>query len=624
MKLWARSQPVKEGRWASWVRAVIFWGVALLGTLGLTWWSPWLVLEEQSRDFLQARTSSGLTERSQVVLVDFSDNAIQTLGGWPINRNQMADLVEELLGPLKAKVVALDMVFPEPGDPVGDARLASLATHAPLVLAHALDLEPRAYPVNIGVLADQLHVPAELKQSWKAVDSSSHVANHPGFRQAQCVGHIAVRPDGDGVLRRMAPLANTRQGAVPMLAVAMLNCGTREAATDHLASATPQESYWRIPFAIPDTSFDAVEATDILNGLVDPARIEGRYVLVGSSALGLSDYVATPLHARTPGVQVHAQALADILTHGLPQPNTQGQVWTWAMLAIGCVLLWLVWHIHKLTAWVVWLGLTALWWGLLYGLYKVYVFPAVLMPPMVWALALSGITLWQFKVLRDTQQRTLQALSLYVAKPVLDELCQQGLGRSLTPRLSDITVLVVDMRGYTSMTDTLPLEAAARLTQDFLELITQPVLEHEGTLDRYSGDGLIAFWGAPLARNDHAQAALACVQALRTRLSTWNQTRRELGRPPIQMRMGVESGTALVGDLGSSTRSVYTAVGSCINIASRLQEMGRDLDCDLVIGPNAAALLPLPLLHLADTHIRGLTGSCAVYTLPDSRQSREA
>jgi adenylate cyclase len=217
-------------------------------------------------------------------------------------------------------------------------------------------------------------------------------------------------------------------------------------------------------------------------------------------------------------------------------------------------------------------------------------------------------------MLRDIKQRALNTLSQFVAAPVLKQLYAMGLAQSLRPQRQNITVLVVDMRDYTRHTDEMTLENIAALTSEFLALITQPVLDTEGTLDRYSGDGLIAFWGAPLSRADHAEAALACARTMQAALAEWNQARQAKGLPAIGMRIGIESGSALVGDFGTTARSVFTAVGTCINTAARLQELGRTLQCDLVIGPHTAELASDNLQPLATVEVKGLRNSLQVFT----------
>jgi adenylate cyclase len=608
----AESRAVR--RWRAGLYASVFLGLSTW----LWFWPSWHLLEEQFRDVLNSRFAVSETAPSQVLLVDFSDASIQALGGWPLDRRQMADLVEELVGPLGAKVVGLDMVFPEPGDPIGDARLASLAAHGPLVLSHVLDMQQRSTPIRVGVPAQQTAPPQLLIQQWGVQPSFGFVANHAGLAQARCVGHVGVLLDADGVVRRLSPLVQGPGGVLNTLAAAMLDCGqpdgvpTRTAADAKMGPTSART--WRLPFTYGVKAFDAVEAADVLAGTVDASRVKGKYVLVGSSAVGLSDYVTTPLQALTPGVLVHAQALAQLLDRGVPRPDDQRQFTVLWVSGLWALVIWLLWRHHKAAAWAVAVSSALGWPALAVWAYSQGVFPWALFVPAVVLASLLAITALEFKLLRDIKLRALNTLSQYVAGPVLKQLYAMGLSRSLQPQLQDITVIVVDMRDYTRLTTEMSLDEVAELTRDFLALITQPVLQHEGTLDRYSGDGLIAFWGAPLPQRNHADLALECASALQQALADWNAQRARKGLEPIGMRMGLESGRALVGDMGNAARSVFTAVGTCINTASRLQELGRQLKCDLVIGPNTAALASQALTPLAMVEVKGLRSALQVYT----------
>jgi len=602
-------------------RALIFCTTAILlcGFLGTM--PFWHLLEDQARDSLTQKFLTSKATHPQVVLVDFSDLSIQKLGGWPLERTQMADLVEELIGPLGAKVVGLDMMFPEAGNELGDTRLASLAEHGPLVLSHVLDMEQRSNPIKVGVPAEGLQQPQLFSPAWGLTPSFGYVANHKGLRKARCVGHVGVKLDADGVMRRLAPLVQGPQGVMNTLAGAMLDCGepTKQLKDSSASQAmkTPAQS-WRLPFAYAIDAFDSVEAAEVLEGSVDPARIKGKYVLVGSSAVGLSDYVTTPLQSLTPGVLVHAQALAHLLDNGAPLPTSPGHWPELAAVLCLCAVMWMLWHVRKKYA-LLWGLAIALGWPLVCAAaFSNLVFPWLLFVPSVCLCALLSLVVIEFKMMRDIKQRALNTLSHYVATPVLKQLYEMGLAKSLRPQMQDITVLVVDMRDYTRHTEEMSLENIAALTREFLGLITQPVLDHEGTLDRYSGDGLIAFWGAPLSRADHAQEALACAQSMTHALHNWNTQRLAQGLAPIGMRIGMESGMALVGDFGTASRSVFTAVGTCINTAARLQELGRDLQCDVVIGPHTAQLVAEKLQPLAMVDVKGLRHRLQVFTLPTS------
>lgn len=170
------------------------------------------------------------------------------------------------------------------------------------------------------------------------------------------------------------------------------------------------------------------------------------------------------------------------------------------------------------------------------------------------------------------------------------------------------------MEGYSGHTERLSLEAAGELTRDFLSCLTEPIIRLEGTLDKYTGDGLVAFWGAPINDPQHANRALDAAQAILERMAEFNRQRADRGEMPIRARIGIESGRALVGDLGTPFRSTYTAVGDCINIASRLQEMGRNYPWDVLIGDATVALTTHHTLRpVATLPIRGLKQTVGVY-----------
>lgn len=542
---------------------------------------PWLDrLDEGLRDaFLRLTASQQVDER--VVVVDINDAVLRDIGPWPWPRQRMADLAEILLGAYGARAVGLDIVFPEPGDAVGDARLASLAEHAPLVLAQIFDYTPRQDANFQGILVGGV-MPSATSGYTHAV---GHIGNHAGLVKAQCVGNIGYVPDADGVLRH-TPIQTLFQGKVyPHFASAMLACSA-----DAVPVLGGDQGLWRVPYTRAFSAYTVIPASDILNESAPRALLAGRYVLVGSSALGLGDRVSTPLAPLSSGVMVHAASLTGLLDMqaGLLQAPWSGRGWllAWCVLSIALV----VYLIARVTAWqglflifglvCGWLSL-AFWgvarqaeWSVTAPLFA-YFFLLVVAVPHEW---------WQAQ---HRSRQLLRSFSHYVAQPVLDEIVRLNLQHSLEPRLLDVTVLVADMEGYTRATSSLSLEDAAVLTKDFLGCLTRPVLDWHGTLDKYTGDGLVAFWGAPLPCPDQADRAVSAALAILAEVDALNSRRQFKGRMPIQVRMGIESGSALVGDLGTAFRSTYTAVGDCINFASRLEAAARYLPTQLVIGPVA-------------------------------------
>lgn len=543
-------------------------------------------IDESLRDRIVQATAITQPE-DRIAIIDITEDSLKDIGPWPWPRSQIADLVEILLGTYGAKVVGLDIVFPTAGSADGDGRLASLAEHGPVVLAQVFDYTAR----SVLMLQGEPIGGEKPGQGEPALPAQGYIGNNPGFSRATCVGNIGYRPDQDGVLRRIPIQTRYADLDYPHFARALITCGGE---LQFASPATDANGQWRIPYSRALNAYTVIPAAFILNEQAPTDLIAGRYVLVGSSSLSLGDRVITPLAPITAGVMVHAVSLSgllDLAEAGLPQsPPDHVFFVAWCVFSIIAAVI----GIARFSAWggvFLLLGFTAAW-----GIVAI----SAVVRGAEWSLSAP---LWGYFMLllvgvpyewRQTQQRSrglLSMLSHYVARPVLNEILRRNLTHSLDPKLCQVTVLVADMENYTATISSLPLSEAATLTKDFLACLTRPVLAEDGTLDKYTGDGLVAFWGAPLPCSDQADRALQAAKRMLAEIATFNTQWQSGGHRPLRVRIGIESGTALVGDLGTDFRSTYTAVGDCINFAARLEEAARHLPTDLVIGPSANASL---------------------------------
>ena len=563
-------------------------------------------LDESFRDTFLRLTASSQPE-DRLVIVDINDEAIRTVGPWPWSRGQIADLLEILLADYGARAIALDMVFPEASahDPDGELRLAQLLKHGPISIAQVLDYTDRPEQLAQGVLLATPLVPANKPEH--PVPAHGFIANHPGLAESRCAGNIGYQPDKDGVLRHIPLWTQFRQDVYPHLALSLLICADPRAPAP---AYLPNESWWRLPFRRSLDAFTVIPAAELLRGEVDTGLVHGRYVLVGSSSLSIGDRVSTPLAPLVSGVLLHAEASAALLdlAAGTLPPARDGTalLLCWSVLSLAVALYWI-------TRWPAWRSVAlllffALFWVLIafWGIRQQY---DLSVTPPLWGyfLLLLFAVPHEWRQSQRQIQRVTETLSHYVAKPVLDELLRRGISYSLEPQLREVTVLIADMEAYTRTTSSLPLEEAASLTKAFLDNLTRPVLNHGGTLDRYSGDGLVAFWGAPLDCPEQADQAVSAALDMLDAIARFNVGWTAAGHAPVRARIGIESGLALVGDLGTPFRSTYTAVGDCINFASRLEAAARDLPVSLVIGASARSRLqkhqtyPLTTLQVRGT-----------------------
>jgi adenylate cyclase len=425
------------------------------------------------------------------------------------------------------------------------------------------------------------------------------------------VGNIGYLPDSDGILRRL-PVSTQFQGKIyPGFATALRRCAPSSAID--MAPHADAQGLWRIPYRRTMDAYTVIPASAVLLETAPLDLLTGRYVLVGSSALGLGDRVSIPLAPLSAGVMVHAYSLSALLdqtdtslSRASPAPYIP-TLWVLlaTMIATICLTFFSTWANLILQP-----GIAASWLAVAYWGSKNAVEWSFSLPLWVFLLFILTITYQEWRASRRQALKLIDTFSHYVAQPVLDEILRLGLQYSLRPTLSQVTVLIADMEGYTRTTSSLSLEDAAQLTKDFLDCLTRPVLQFGGTLDKYSGDGLVAFWGAPLPCPDQADRAVNAGLAILNEVERFNAGRFRDNAQPVRVRIGIESGPALVGDLGTPFRSTYTAVGDCINFASRLESAARDLPTSLVIGAAANKKLeqhvtfPLGSIALRDTATR--------------------
>ena len=585
----------------------------------------WAFGNEQLRDrFLRLQASN--TPEPRVLVVDIDESSTASLGPWPWPRSRVAELVETLLADYGVRGVALDIVFPDAADPAGDARLAALASHGPVVLAQAFDFQSgRGVALRQGQPAAGLPLAGlplaglPLAGTAGAVAATGYIANHAGLAAAAHVGNIGFVPDPDGVLRRI-PLWSAIDGkAYPALGLALVNCcsGGKPLAPDAPTLRVGFERDW--------TAYTVVTAAEVLRREYLRSDLAGRLVVIGSSSLGQGDRVATPLGNSRPGLGVQAAVLSSLLDQ---QQGKAPARWPGAALALlfaaGCVLFasFAFPRLSALTS-VGLLGLASLAWVGLAYLIAPHDPSFSTTGPLASNLFLLAFAVpYQWQVAQYRSRHLLDTLRQYVAPAVVQELLKSNLADPLKPRQLDVTTLIADMEGYTTQVESLPVEEAARLTQEFLDCLTGPVIANNGTLDKYTGDGLVAFWGAPLPMSNHADCALDAARAIVGRVARLSAERAAgpgKGRPPLRVRIGIESGPAMAGDFGTTFRSIYTAVGDSVNTASRLEQVAREFPHDIIIGPGTVERAKRQrFLHLGERVLRGKEKSTTLYTLAGS------
>jgi len=614
------SSPLNS-RPSAWRRAGLGRAAIAIAALLLTVFAQWAPQAPASffgNEWLRdrfIRVQATAAPEPRILVVDIDEASMAAYGPWPWPRARVADLVDILLTRYEARGVALDILFPEAGDAMGDARLAALAQHAPLVLAQAFDFDPgqrRPQPIREGKLGGAL-APAAPRGVAGAAEADGYIANHAGLAAARHVGNIGFVPDPDGTLRRVPLVTHYDGRAYPALALALVACCAGAAPLP-----LPADGVLRIPYRRDWSAFDVAGAADILDGALDPDGVRGRLVLVGSSSLGLGDRVTTPFAPSRPGLGVQAEILSALLERqagALPAP-WPGKLLALGFAALSALLATFAFPRLAAVTGVALLGVVSLLWiGVAY-LAAPHDPTFSTGAPLATNLFLLAVAVpYQWQQAQRRSRHLLGTLRQYVAPEVVTQLLRSDLADPLAPRQFDVTTLIADMEGYTSQVETLSMADAARLTREFLDCLTVPVIASQGTLDKYTGDGLVAFWGAPLPIAAHADLALDAAHAIVERVGALSAARVAAGHAPLRVRIGIESGPAMAGDFGTAFRSIYTAVGDSVNTASRLEQAARDFPHDVIVGAGTVERARRHgFLPLGEQRLRGKGKPTALFT----------
>lgn len=587
------------------------------------------------------------SQGSSVVIIDIDESSLQRLGHWPWPRTRLAELTERLFQ-AGAVVVGFDVVFPE-ADPGPLAELLnSQSLPAELqrslsALSQQLDADQRfaqALAAGDTVLSFVLHqdpfssghLPLSPVKNLQSVparlpDYASFTGNLRQLQtDSQSAGAINIHPDSDGILRRVPLLLAHQQQLYPALSMEMLR---RYLLLDQIELQTQPDTgrlqaltlgSIRIPVnaqaevLIPYQRESNIPYYSAANILRQPLPdLTGKLVLIGASAYGLHDIKATPLTHYFAGVEIHA-TLLNALLHGKQSAElqsaalTEGEAWLTPasqrqfphqveadlpskllLLLLSSLVLLLPRQSPQsllLTAISSLLLITSLDFALFHYLGLVLSSSQ----PLLLILGLSFINLACGFIGENRRKLHLKArFSQYVPPAHVEAMLKTEQPFGMDGETRDMTVLFADIRQFTSISEQLSANELKALLNTFFTPMTRIIFEQQGTIDKYVGDMIMAFWGAPLADPQHADHAIAAALAMLAEVERLQTELKARNLPAIQIGIGINSGPMNVGDMGSEYRLAYTVLGDAVNLASRLEGQTKEYGVSLLIGEETFA-----------------------------------
>lgn len=571
------------------------------------------------------------TKDTRIVIVDIDDASLARVGRWPWPRERIAALAEALFERQRAALVGFDMVFSEPeAGAAGDAALARALAGRPAVLGYFL--ADQAGAPRSGVLPAPLFDGAlPGTTAWRGW--AANIA--PLAAAAPAAGFFNALPDGDGVLRSL-PLVATVDGAVrESLVLAMLRTHAGAPAAQALPGAIELQqagARLRIPLdargaaRVPyrgaggprGGSFDYVSAADVLDAKLPAGALAGKLVLVGSSAPGVFDLRSTPLAAVYPGVEVHASLLSGLLDgRGPVAPDWARGYEVAQLLAVAALLALLLPRLRPARAAAATIALAIALVVLDQWLYRAHGLALPLASALLLtALVYAGITGWGVVVEGARRRELAKLFGTYVPPELVAQMARDPQRYGMQAENRVLTILFCDMRNFTHVSEALPPEELRALINRFFSAMTQEIRAHRGTLDKYIGDAIMAFWGAPVADDDHALHAVRAALGMIGRMDGLNRELRERGLPEIGLGIGINTGLVCVGDMGSDIRRSYTVMGDAVNLASRIEALTRVYGVDILVGESTRAAIGqrLTLVEADRVRVKGKQQAVTLFT----------
>ncbi|MEA2109781.1 MAG: adenylate/guanylate cyclase domain-containing protein [Pseudomonadota bacterium] len=604
-------------------------GVCALFLVFLSLWNPDFVnfFRLKAYDaFLHQEPGLMITDTS-IIIVDIDDRSLSELGQWPWPRSLLAEILSQI-GLGKPKVVGLDIVFAEPDrlspkmviaalnvdkiTPICRHQLENLPDHDQILVESLKDI-----PVVLGFpfTFSAPSFPGLDSQMYQRPGRFAVIGSHPGpwLFQASAVvanlqnlaaaaagsGFFNILPDTDGIIRKIPLVIQYNQDIYPGLVLEMIRIGNRASINRIRCSTSGLESVKCGPYIIPvdahgqtnirycarENSFSYISAVDILNRQVNPDIFQDAYVLIGTSAPGLVDIVATPTASIFPGVEVHAQALNTILTRShIRNPDWSKGAELCYLLCISVMLIVLVPIIGALKGGLLFLlsgsgiVLFSYWLFHSYGFYFDPVYP----------LLCNGLVFFTLIFINYFQEekgrrQTRTAFAKYISPVLIDELLDNPEKLAVTGEERVVTAMFSDIRDFTKISESISPEEVCTSLNQYFTVISKILMDRGALVDKYIGDAVYAFWNAPIYDPNHAQNAILAALEMREGLKILNYNWIIERFPVIKAGIAINTGSVRVGNIGSENRLSYTAMGDAVNLTARLEGVTKKYGVSIIV-----------------------------------------
>ncbi len=591
------------------------------------------------------------TVDDRIVIVDIDENSLAEVGRWPWGRDKLATIVDNLFDRYRVSVVGFDIVFAERDESSGLEKFEQLATGKlkenqdyqkalqeirPSLLHDEIFADSLVgrnvvlgYYFKAGLQEDESGVTGLLPPALTRMDAQWNerlpINKAAGYGGNLEILQVSARSggyfdnpfvDADGVFRRV-PLVQAYEGYLfaslaLATAQAFLDAASIQLTIETEGSKGGKEYYALetinvknysipvdangavfVPYRGTQGSFPYIPAHEVLSGKTEPSLLRDKIVLVGTSAPGLLDLRSTPVQNIYPGVEVHANIISGILDNRIKHKPAWTIGYEFVVLVVIAVCMALLLPlVSPLLAAASTLGITAL---VLAGTFVAWESNLILplaSPLMLIVLMFMLHMTYGFFIESRGKRQLANLFGHYIPPELVDEMSKSPEEFSLDGENREMTVLFSDVRGFTTISEGMDPKQLTQLMNALLTPMTRVIHKNRGTIDKYMGDAIMSFWGAPLADSEHARHALYAAMEMMDELKIMQQDFRERGWPEVSIGIGLNTGDMNVGNMGSEFRMAYTVLGDAVNLGSRLEGLTKNYGVNIIVSESTKAAIP--------------------------------
>lgn len=612
--------------------------------------------------FLQEK----ITKDKRITIINIDEKSLSKEGRWPWSRKKMAKLVNQL-SEAGAVVIAFDVIFSEPERNSSEEIIEKLSQnpdarkHINYLQQHSDEFDNdklfsnalKNKDIILGYIAytkksgskGKLPPPLVIKnkqdiQNTTFLKLQSYTANLPLLQDAALNAGYFTLPttDIDGVIRRfpiVSEINNQVYASLPLEVFRIYNLvdtikvyhekiNQKNVLTGIEVIAgkiipTDGSGHVIIPFRGKAGSYPYISATNILNKTFKKTDIENKIILIGTTAVGLFDLRSVPVQSVYPGVEVHANIISALLDNSFPSEpawapgaNFVFMLLVGVVLAIGLPLLSPVMQFIFSILIICILVTVNTWFWYSKGLVLSLVSPLF----MLFALAIFNFS-YGFVSESHRRKNLKDAFSQYIPPELVQQMDKNLSSYAIDGDSREMTVLFSDIVGFTSISEKLTASELKGLLNEYLTPMTEVIFRNNGTIDKYIGDLIMAFWGAPIHDEQHAQHAVISAIEMLNALDRLNKVFKTKNLPPLSVGIGINTGDMNVGDMGSSHRRAYTVIGDSVNLASRLEGLTRYFGVDILISEDTASQLSdkITLLPIGAVKVKGKEEAVKIFSV---------